>query len=233
MPFKKLEIKKPCSQNWDEMTAMSHGRHCNSCNHVVHDFSEMTNDELVQVLQSGKYSCGRFEKNQLGLMYQPKTNNVDRKKYWNSIAAGIVGGILQISVGFTQAPIVKKELIIGTQTNRCIDCDALSSSKHTNEEPRKLSIDFKILDSETKEPIPYTYIKLFGTTYRTDSIGKVSIKMEANTDVYTELTLNIESNGYRSKTKRIQLINCVGVTHIYLRKIPQNKNKEYIMGFYY
>lgn len=231
MALKKLDIKKPCSQNWDEMTPMPQGRFCGSCSHVIHDFSELANDELLSILQSGKYSCGRFEKKQMGFLYLSKENNSDRKKYWNSIAAAIVAGVLQISIGYTQAPVVKKQLIIGTQTNRCIDCDDASSTK-LEEESRKLTIDFKILDSKSKKPIPYAYIQLFGRYAKADSVGRVSFKVEANVDVYTELVLNIDADTYTSTSKRIQLIDCVGVTHIYLSKATANKNKEYILGFF-
>lgn len=59
-------VKQPCSENYDAMTSVSNGKFCNSCKHVVQDFTEMSNQQIIDVLQvhNGKV-CGMFNDEQL------------------------------------------------------------------------------------------------------------------------------------------------------------------------
>ncbi len=60
-------ISKPCSEDWNKMTAEEQGRHCQVCCKTVVDFSNKTNTEIVGFLKSnsGNRICGRFRKEQL------------------------------------------------------------------------------------------------------------------------------------------------------------------------
>ncbi len=59
-------IRKPCSENYDEMTSVHGGKFCDSCKHVVHDFTAMSNQQIIGVIEShnGKV-CGMFDNEQL------------------------------------------------------------------------------------------------------------------------------------------------------------------------
>ena len=63
----KLNVTKPCSQDWAAMTPSGAGRHCLSCNKEVIDFS-LLNDEQVKTFfinNADQQVCGRFRKTQL------------------------------------------------------------------------------------------------------------------------------------------------------------------------
>lgn len=63
----KLNIKKPCKENWEDFQKLNHtAGYCSQCEKSVVDFSRMSDQELIQYLQtaSGKV-CGRFKKEQL------------------------------------------------------------------------------------------------------------------------------------------------------------------------
>lgn len=61
-----LDIPTPCHQNWDAMSEAEQGRYCQVCAKTVIDFSLMSNEDILQYLNTntGKV-CGRFEKKQL------------------------------------------------------------------------------------------------------------------------------------------------------------------------
>ena len=42
-----LHIPEPCHENWDAMTPQDKGRHCQSCNKIVVDFSVMTDRQVL------------------------------------------------------------------------------------------------------------------------------------------------------------------------------------------
>jgi len=56
----KIHIPQPCKENWNEMTPQEQGRHCAKCDKVVQDFSQMRDDQIINKVQSGESTCGRF-----------------------------------------------------------------------------------------------------------------------------------------------------------------------------
>ncbi len=65
--MKKIDIKEPCHENWNEFTPTQRGAFCGSCQINVIDFTNKTNEEIKFLLlkNSGKHMCGRFTENQL------------------------------------------------------------------------------------------------------------------------------------------------------------------------
>lgn len=62
-----ISIKKPCHENWDEMTPNEQGAFCGKCVKTVVDFSTKSLEEIKQffVGKQDEKVCGRFEKTQL------------------------------------------------------------------------------------------------------------------------------------------------------------------------
>ena len=64
----KIEINKPCHENWDAMTPNEKGAFCMVCQKDVIDFSKQTLDEIRNFFASLPKTnkvCGRFKKSQL------------------------------------------------------------------------------------------------------------------------------------------------------------------------
>ncbi len=110
MEYKRLSIPNPCSENWEQMKNDNAGRHCDSCKTVVVDFSEMSDKELIRVLQMNKFHCCRVSQDQLDRLYTLKPQRSDRSKYWMTIAASLVAGLLQVSTSYSQSPVRPKIL---------------------------------------------------------------------------------------------------------------------------
>ncbi|HYG52434.1 MAG TPA: T9SS type A sorting domain-containing protein [Flavobacteriales bacterium] len=65
----KVTIPNPCHENWDKMIPNNNGRHCESCNKTVVDFTRNSPEEISQYLSTAEGKiCGRFKKNHV---YQP------------------------------------------------------------------------------------------------------------------------------------------------------------------
>ncbi len=61
-----IRIAQPCHENWNDMSLQTGGRHCDSCQKVVHDFTKMNDEELIAFMKtSEKGSCGRFREDQV------------------------------------------------------------------------------------------------------------------------------------------------------------------------
>ena len=62
-----LDIKTPCSENFNEFIPTSKGGFCGSCTKDVIDFTTMNSEEIVAYFQNKNNSntCGRFNSNQL------------------------------------------------------------------------------------------------------------------------------------------------------------------------
>lgn len=56
-----IYVKAPCAENYDAMTPASGGKMCGTCQHLVTDFTEWKQEDIVAHLkqQTGKI-CGRF-----------------------------------------------------------------------------------------------------------------------------------------------------------------------------
>lgn len=58
----KLNIHKPCTENWDHMQSSLHGKFCDICSKHVVDFTEKTEQEVQDIFNqaNGKEVCGKL-----------------------------------------------------------------------------------------------------------------------------------------------------------------------------
>jgi len=68
----KVEIKEPCSENWDKMKIGLVSRHCDSCEKSVVDFTKMNRGEIIMQLlnNSNEQVCGRMRKGQFDFKHE-------------------------------------------------------------------------------------------------------------------------------------------------------------------
>lgn len=64
---KNFSVPNPCHEKWDGMQPKENGRYCGSCQKVVTDFTNKTNEEILDYIKqnSGKQVCGTFKNSQL------------------------------------------------------------------------------------------------------------------------------------------------------------------------
>lgn len=61
-----ISIPQPCQEQWDQMTPVEQGRHCAVCQKNVVDFTNESDDSLIDFFKNYNGStCGRFTRDQL------------------------------------------------------------------------------------------------------------------------------------------------------------------------
>ena len=62
-----LHIPQPCPENWENMTPNQQGHFCQVCSKTVVDFTQMTDDEVLNYFaqHQGQKVCGKLRKSQL------------------------------------------------------------------------------------------------------------------------------------------------------------------------
>ena len=62
-----ITIPQPCDKDWDKMTAKENGKHCDTCNKIVVDFTTMPTQDILLyfVNNTAQRTCGHFYKGQI------------------------------------------------------------------------------------------------------------------------------------------------------------------------
>ena len=61
-----LSVPEPCDKKFSEMILAKDGNFCDSCEKVIIDFTNMTDNEIVNIFIKNKRKiCGQFRKDQL------------------------------------------------------------------------------------------------------------------------------------------------------------------------
>jgi hypothetical protein len=238
MPYHKLSIPQPCQQNWDHMAPVNQGRHCGACSQVIVDFSALSNQELITVLQTQKPHCGRFNEDQMGTLFYIGEQKRERKKYWSSIAAAIVAGVLQLSAGYGQQPKYTQKLFSRYLATGKFPLDP--SGTETKRMEEKKLVNIMVQNSEWQ--IGVGGIKIFidglGIEGITDHGGSFMFELPDDINLHKKVTIRLENpghiikfaKGYSQKNLRVQLKDLVNQTKIILLQGKKRKNIMRTMG---
>lgn len=131
----KINIPKPCNQNWNSMTPDKNGRFCGSCNKTVIDFTKMENLEIKNYLieNSGKESiCGHFKFNQVDPKNNIKYDNLRNRISRIRIKPIKTAALFSLSLLFALSSCMGKAAIDGEPA--VIDNDTINDSEIINKE---------------------------------------------------------------------------------------------------
>ncbi|WP_299257977.1 carboxypeptidase-like regulatory domain-containing protein [uncultured Aquimarina sp.] len=151
-----LNVKSPCTENFNNFSQTEKGGFCNACTKEVIDFSTMNSQEIIHYFETNttKNTCRRFSSKQLTTYTYPapKRKNI-------SFISGIAFGFIALfSITKTQAQNIKSQI------------------KNTNKNPSKFqnivnenNITVKGVVSENGIPLPGANVVLEGTAIGTSS----------------------------------------------------------------
>ena len=110
----KISIKEPCHMRWKDMDKIqdSKNRHCNNCSIDIIDFTQMSNDEIIEYLSARKnekvcakmYSVdalsnlSKYQNKVLG--WYKKIDSSIKNRYFKSVMLAFVG-LMTFTTGCT------------------------------------------------------------------------------------------------------------------------------------
>lgn len=112
--MKNINIPKPCSENWNEMTPSEKGAFCQKCALDVYDFTNKSGNEIrdILTLNIGSRVCGRIEPKQLAELNHDFSawqinNQRSYQRAW-IFTLFVVFGMTLFSCEEDEVPVVKK-----------------------------------------------------------------------------------------------------------------------------
>lgn len=153
----KITIEKPCHENWETMNLQEKGRFCSVCSKTVRDFTNDSDDEIVEILSKPESHniCGNFHDSQLNRNLQ--------YSYINSLFSKFAVGFILTAVGIVslnaqEKDSVKTSVLSGIQgklisissnfQNAAPSTRGMPSSIYDNNEPLWV-VDGEITDAKT------------------------------------------------------------------------------------
>lgn len=121
----RVSIPEPCHENWNHMSPTDKGRHCNSCDKVVVDFSTMSDTQIVDYFKAvNTKTCGRFRSDQLNrdISFTASTVRSARIKY---IAVSMFVANLFAYRAHAKTDVTIEEPVV--QIDSCVSAEADSA----------------------------------------------------------------------------------------------------------
>lgn len=189
--IKRIEIKNPCHESWNNMQVTPGGRYCANCQKNVVDFSGLSNQEIIERLANADNLCGKFDKLQfdsLNLYLSEKDKRPSFLKNW-TYAAMLLGMLPFINMEAKAKPVYEQTEMPFKK------CEAVKDTV------TYIKIRGIVKSSDDDNPLPAATIEIGGT----------HIKTTTNADGYFEITVPLTASaitvsymGYATKIIQIK-----------------------------
>lgn len=112
-----ISIRKPCHENWNEMSPNEKGRLCDKCCKVVVDFTKKTTSQIVEFLEarSSEKVCGRFRAEQVAVPVS--SGKLPRTKVFLAALYFVFGGLLFSSCNTSHKPEIMGKVAVEQSYN--------------------------------------------------------------------------------------------------------------------
>ena len=167
MPKLEINIPKPCTENWNQMSPEQKGRFCGSCQKTVYDFTRLSDRAILEKIQSESSLCGRFSDAQLN-----RELNIPKNK--SAIWTAAITGILSFLSAANDKIQAQTKLEITQSKSENLPGKIVKAPE------RDLTISGIV--SGDGLPLPGAFIKIEGTeiSAKTDFDGKFIILAREN-----------------------------------------------------
>jgi hypothetical protein len=207
-----LSLKNPCQQDWDSMPRENGGLYCGDCKKVVHDFSILSDQELIQLFtkKSSGNICGKFRVDQLNRNFVPQP---EKQFSFRPVK------ILLLSL-FTL-----KFISAANASPKFVQSANYAEQKNANPKttPKiKNSISGKTINTLTGLPIPNITVSLVGHSITTTSDSSGNFQILVPDSIKDEkFTLHIATTNYWVADTTILKTQLPFVTTIHLTEVVQ------------
>lgn len=114
MPAKlHISIPEPCNMRWSDMTHVDDNkRHCGSCDRVITDFTQMSDDELISHFRSNAAPCGMFARHQLN-----RDITAQRKQRRPWLATALLPALLSLTEVSAQSKAPQQTMVVQSDSS--------------------------------------------------------------------------------------------------------------------
>ncbi|WP_460969099.1 carboxypeptidase-like regulatory domain-containing protein [Spirosoma migulaei] len=193
-----LTIDTPCQQHWQKMKSVDTGRFCDHCQKTVVDFSGLTDQQIVEVVnQSTGSTCGRFRLSQLNRkLHVPTPASQAPVRFFSLLAAGLLG--YQTVKAETQPLLVVPATTQASESFGHIANQLVVDGATSTDSSRVIT--GRVVEKSSETGLAGVSIVLKGTStgVSTDSAGhfQLSVPMEQKDDL---ITLVVASIGFQTQ----------------------------------
>lgn len=156
-----INIPEPCHEGWQNMTPVEKGRFCASCQKIVLDFTYLSDNEIINLVNKNDNLCGRINVSQLNrnLIKTKRTSN-----YFGYFATSVLAFL-----GLGTENVVAQEKPITEQTD-------LKYLNKATDSVKKITITGVVKDDDGM-PLPGAVINIKDSEkyVQTDEFGKYVI----------------------------------------------------------
>jgi hypothetical protein len=195
----KITIDNPCRKiNWTTMSDFDKGKFCTICSKNVIDFSKMTDEQIIGILDKSEASvCARVNKSQMNRVLKTKTTHninfvhrfVTTFTFITISAVSYSNTVKNRTYNFEQNKIALSE-----------NDKKIENNSTSNDSIRKI-IKGTVIDEDFENPIQ-TKVFVKGTLIRTmsDSLGNFQIIIPKHYK-NEEVTLLVKADGFEDDTE--------------------------------
>jgi hypothetical protein len=196
-----LQIPEPCHEDWNKMNPGDKGRFCDSCQKTVHDFTGMSDMQLIAFFKKPSTGsvCGRFYNDQLERDFEIPRKRIPWLKYFFQLTIPVfLTGLKSYSQG---KPFIKEKNDSSVCTN--INSDEIFVMGQRAIPVVKNEIFGRVVD-ENGKGIPYASITVKGSKegVMCDSTGFFQLEIST---YEKKATLIVSSIGYSEQERQIEL----------------------------
>lgn len=220
----KLNIEKPCNQDWYLMTRTNGGKFCSNCSKTVLDFTTISDNEIIQILEKESSNiCGRINNQRLNRILETKPQT---KK---SILLQTITSL--ILLGTNMNSFAKNNWFSrqSSQIEIMSILDKNSNIPNQDKQNKESVLDSlnnvlqgKVIDNESKEPLPgvIVLIKNSTTATTTDLDGNFKLTIPDNL-LTNKIHIIITYIGYETTETIIDKTELTPSKKIYLIQAQQ------------
>ncbi len=200
----KVSVENPCDEKWDSFSKNKNGGYCSKCSTTVIDFTNYSNAEILQYLESSNHKiCGKVKKYQNQIQSKPALN------FQPNIAFKVLASLFLITG--SEKIIAKNHFI--QEKNINVNHSSQKAYEKGFQEVKIDSIKYfvqgKVIDSQSKMELPGATILIRKTGIGTSTDKNGEFKLVVPDDVAKmTLELSVSFIGYETiilKLKKEQL----------------------------
>jgi hypothetical protein len=194
----RLQIPKPCHEDWSTMDPTEQGRFCQLCKKEVVDFTAMSDKEVLNYFSVNSPNiCGRMAKSQINRSLAiPAEPRKIWWKYWMGVAASLL-----LFFSKSQAQQRTMDIPVIQTTGLAKDTTIKGKICANTQDHKILTISGKVVDDQ-KAAVAGAVIRLLGSnaTAVSNESGKFVIKVDGSKTSY----LSIGYLGYVTREIKIK-----------------------------